>query len=148
MVKLVTIHDHVHFEIRMAYTLSPQYQRRGFGGSKPGKGRQPSVIPQLAKTMAARLDYAMTFDPPAVSDLERCICSTMGAYAPEAAYETVIRDGVKREEAQRALTAQITDDLVAAFAFEKKAFTGLQPITGASYPPGPDWREKKRNGEL
>ncbi|CZT36114.1 hypothetical protein [Rhizobium sp. 9140] len=145
---LKTPHDHVYFEIRMAYSLSPQYQKRGFGGSKPGKGRQPRVILQLAKAMAARLDYALTFAPHSVADLERVICSTMEAYAPEAAYETVIRDGNKREEAQRFLTGRVTDDLIAAFTFEKKAFTGLHPITASSYPPGWNWQERLKNGEL
>ena len=148
MGELKTIHDRVHFEIRMAYTLSPQYQKRGFGGSKPGKGRQPRVIPLLATAMAARIDYAMTFTPHAIADLERVVCSTMEAYAPEAAYETVLRDVNKREEAQRVLTGQITDNLIAAFAFEKKPFTGLPPIEARHYPPGFGWRERLEYGEI
>lgn len=147
MGELKTPHDYVHFEIRMAYSLSSQYQKRGFGGSKPGKGRQPRVIPQLAKAMAARLDYAMTFAPHAVADLERVICSTMDTYPPEAAYETVAKRGcVEREAAQRVLTGKITDDLIAAFTFEKKPFTGLAPIEARHYPPGWNWRERMKNG--
>jgi hypothetical protein len=137
-----TLREHVDFEIRMAYTLAPQSYKRGFGGSASGKGRHADAIPFLAKAMAARLDYAMTFAPASVGDLERVICLTMAATSPEAAYETVVRSVNEHEAARRLLAARITDDLLGAFQFERKAFTGLHPITASSYPPGWNWRER------
>ena len=122
----------VELQIAMALALTKQWQRRNYGGMRPGVGRKMAVVVGLSQQLAGRLLFAVELyregEPVSDSEVELRIAEVLASFPEGDAHVMAGRDIAAAHAARERLIAQIVELVMTSYDVRVKVSTGLPAI--------------------
>lgn len=122
----------VELQIAMALALTKQWQRRHYGGIRPGVGRKMDVVVGLSQQLAGRLLFAVEVyregEPVSDGEVELRIAEVLTSFPEGDAHVMAGRDIAAAEAVRERLIALIVGLVMTSYDVRVKEFTGLPAI--------------------